>query len=593
MGAACRFPGAESLEEYWDLLNNAVEVATTTGLRRPSGDPESSGRGLSGRFLRDVEEFDADFFGIPPREAAAMDPRQRIVLELSWNLVESSGIDADTLAGEQVGVFIGAMGDDYAAMTRSGGSAVFDRYSHTGTGRGMIANRVSYFMRLRGPSLTVDCGQSSALMAVHLACRSIASGESATAIAGGVQLNLDSVAEEIESHFGGLSEQGRCFTFDSRADGYVRGEGAGLVLLKRLPDAIADGDEILAVVRGSAAGHGGEGRGGIALPTVAGETDVLRRAYQDARMDPRSAHYVELHGTGTKVGDPVEAAALGAVFGPRSADDPLLVGSVKTNIGHLLGAAGIAGLLKTVLAIRHRRIPASLNYRAPRSDIDLDAFGIRVSKVSTAWDDSAPRIAGVSSFGMGGANCHVVLSSVDECEVEDSVTDRALSDGVSAGVGSSVVPWVLSGKSAEGLVGQADRLLRYVRERPELDVSDVGFSLAGRSVFEYRAVVVGGDREELVRGLGGLVVGEPGRNVVHGRGGGVGKTVFVFPGQGSQWLGMGVGLLDGSPVFAEHVRVCAEALSEFVDWSLVDVLRGEANAPGLDRVDVVSRCCLR
>uniref|UniRef100_UPI001C3F273D beta-ketoacyl synthase N-terminal-like domain-containing protein n=1 Tax=Nocardia jiangxiensis TaxID=282685 RepID=UPI001C3F273D len=531
VGAACRFPGAETLDEYWDLLNNAVEVATTTGLVRPSDEPRSSARGLSGRFLRDVEEFDADFFGIPPREAAAMDPRQRVVLELSWNLVESSGIDAGTLDGSRVGVFIGAMGDDYANMTRNGDAAVFDRYSHTGTSRGMIADRVSYFMRLRGPSLTVDCGQSSSLMAVHLACRSIASGESVLAIAGGVHLNLDSVAEDIESHFGGLSEQGRCFTFDSRADGYVRGEGAGLVLLKSLPDAIADGDDILAVVRGSAAGHGGEGQGGIAVPTVAGQIDVLRRAYQDARMDPRSAHYVELHGTGTKVGDPVEAAALGAVFGPRSADDPLLVGSVKTNIGHLLGAAGIAGLLKTVLAVRHRKIPASLNYREPRSEIDPDSLGLRVSDVSSVWADGAPRIAGVSSFGMGGSNCHVVLSSVDECEVAGSVREDSASDGVSAGVGSSVVPWVLSGKSGEALVAQASRLLGYVRDRPELDVSDVAFSLVGRSVFEHRAVVVGGGCDELIRGLTGLVEGEPGRNVVYGRAGAGGRTVFVFPGQ--------------------------------------------------------------
>ncbi len=587
MGAACRFPGAETLDEYWDLLNNSVEVATTTDLLRPSGDPGSSARGLSGRFLRNVEEFDADFFGIPPREAAAMDPRQRVALELSWNLVESSGVDPETLAGEQVGVFIGAMGDDYSGVLRQSGSAVFDRYSHTGTSRGMIANRISYFMRLRGPSLTVDCGQSSSLTAVHLACRSLASGDSVLAIAGGVHLNLDSAAEQIEAHFGGLSEQGRCFTFDSRADGYVRGEGAGLVLLKRLPDALADGDEILAVIRGSAAGHGGEGRGGIAVPTVAGEVDVLRRAYEDARIDPHSAHYVELHGTGTRVGDPVEAAALGAVFGPRSADAPLLVGSVKTNIGHLLGAAGIAGLVKTVLAVRHRKIPASLNYREAPTGMDLGSHGIRVCDIPSVWAEGVPRIAGVSSFGMGGANCHVVVSSLDECGTADSVSGRAGADGVSAGVRSSVVPWVLSGKSAEALAGQAAGLLEYVRERPGLDASDVGFSLAGRSLFEHRAVVVGGDRDELIRGLGGFVDGEPGRNVVYGRAGAGGGTVFVFPGQGSQWLGMGVELLESSPVFAEQLNACAAALSEFVDWSLIDVLRGANGAPGLDRVDVV------
>jgi polyketide synthase 7 len=488
------------------------------------------------------------------------------------------------------------MNDDYAHLTLRNGGANLDHHSFAGVNRGLIANRVSYAFGMQGPSLTVDCAQSSSLVAVHLACESLRSGESSLAIAGGIHLNLAAETALLETKFGALSTSGHTHTFDERADGYVRGEGGGLVLLKPLDTAIADGDRIRAVIRGSAVGNAGRNEAGLTAPSVAGQAEVLRRAHSRAGLDSTHVDYVELHGAGTQLGDPTEATALGELFAGRGGR-PLLVGSVKSNIGHLGAAAGIAGLLKTVLAMENGEIPASLNYSQGNRKVDLEKLGLRVNRELTPWpvEEGRPRRAGVSSFGMGGTNAHVILQQAPPpTEVTETAAgpgdsrDAGLVESGGSGTEMSVLPWVLTAKSVEALAGQAGRLLAWVQGDERLDPADVGWSLVTtRSVFEHRAVVVGADRLQLMAGLAGLADGRQGADVVVGRAQSIRKTVMVFPGQGSQWPGMGVQLLDASRVFANQMRCCGDALAEFVDWSLLDVVRGVEGAPGLDRVDVV------
>jgi polyketide synthase 7 len=589
IGVACRFPGVSNPGEFWEILRAGQEVTGLSPADRSQLDPLGNLAGQDRQragYVDGVADFDAGFFDISPREARSMDPRQRLALELTWELLEASLIKPDEMRGHHAAVYVGAMNDDYAQLAlRTGpdGRANLDHHSFSGLSRGLIANRVSYAFGMQGPSLTVDCGQSSSLVAVHLACESLRGGESSLAIAGGIHLNLAAETALLETQFGALSISGHTYTFDERADGYVRGEGGGLVLLKPLAAAIADGDRIRAVIRSSVVGNAGRNEAGLTAPSVAGQADVLRRAYSRAGLDRTQLDYIELHGAGTKLGDPAEAAALGELFAGRG-DRPLLVGSVKSNIGHLGAAAGIAGLIKTVLAIEHGEIPASLNYSRSNRNVDLHKLGLLVNRELTPWPlgDGRPWRAGVSSFGMGGTNAHVILEQAPPSTAVTETCSRPEDSG------SSALPWALSAKSEEALAGQAARLLAWMQADERLDPVDVGWSLVTtRSMFEHRAVVVGGDRLQLMTGLAGLADGRPSADVVVGRAQSIGKTVLVFPGQGSQWPRMGVQLLDASPVFANQMRFCGDALAEFVDWSLLDVLRGEAGAPGLDRVDVV------
>ena len=589
IGMACRFPGASSPREFWRILRDGEEVTTPPPADRSRLDPRGNTVGLDQQregYVNNASDFDAHFFDISPREARSMDPRQRFALELTWELLEASLIAPDRIHGDHAAVYIGAMNDDYALLTLRNGAADLDHHSFAGINRGLIANRISYAFGMHGPSFTVDCGQSSSLVAVHLACESLRSGESSLAVAGGIQLNLAAETALLEAKFGALSASGHTYAFDQRADGYVRSEGGGLVLLKPLDAAIADGDRIRAVIRGSAVGHAGRNAAGLTAPSVAGQADVLRRAYARARLDSAQMDYVELHGAGTSVGDSIEATALGQLFAGRGAR-PLSVGSVKSNIGHLGAAAGIAGLLKTVLAMENGEIPASLNYLHGNPEVDLEKLGLRVNRAVSPWpvEEGRLRRAGLSSFGMGGTNAHVIL---EEAPPQTEVTETAFRTDDSRDVGLSVAPWVLTARSGEALAGQAARLLAWVQADERLDPADVGWSLvATRSVFEHRAVVVGADRRQLMAGLARLADGRPGAEVVVGRAESVRKTVMVFPGQGSQWAGMAVQLLDTSPVFADQMRCCGAALAEFVDWSLLDAVRGVEGAPGLDRVDVV------
>ncbi|MET9712781.1 polyketide synthase, partial [Nocardiopsis alba] len=404
VGLACRLPGAPEPEAFWRLLSEGREAISAPPERLGTLSPE---RGHDwGGYLDDVAGFDAPFFGLSPREAVATDPQQRLMLELGWEAVENARVAPGTLRGSRVGVFVGAIGSDHHLLQDRGGADAITRHTLTGTHRSLIANRLSHTMGLRGPSLTIDAGQASSLVGVHMAVESLRRGESELALAGGVSLILVPESTEAVVRFGGLSPDARCHTFDSRANGYVRGEGGAVVLLKPLSRALADGDRVHAVVHGGAVNHSGAGEY-LTRPTAAGQEAVIRAAYENSGQRPDRVGYVELHGTGTPAGDPVEARALGSVFS-KERPDPLRVGSAKTNVGHLEGAAGIVGLVKTVLSLDHQTLPPSLNFVEPNPDIDLEALRLSVQTRREPWPGHAP-LAGVSAFAMGGTNCHMVL----------------------------------------------------------------------------------------------------------------------------------------------------------------------------------------
>ena len=577
VGMSCRLPKAKDPAAFWRLLRDEVSAITEMPAERG---PRAENALRWGGFLDRVDAFDAGFFGIGAGEAAAMDPQQRLILELAWEALEDARIAPERVRGGAAGVFVGAMWDDYAVLQRSQGPDMVSQHTVTGGSRGIIANRASYFLGMRGPSMTVDCGQSSSLVAVHLAAESLRRGESDLALAGGVSLGLAEDSAIRMERFGGISPDGRCYTFDARANGFVRGEGGALVVLKPLARAIEDSDHVYCVIAGSAMNNDGHGEG-LTRPAVEGQREVLRAAYQRAGAAPSAVQYVELHGTGTRVGDPVEAEALGAVLGGHpDRDQPLLVGSVKTNVGHLEGAAGIAGLLKVALAIRHGEIPASLNFRTPSAAIQWDTWRLRVPRRTRPWP-AGRRLAGVSSFGMGGTNCHVVLTGPPPAADPPAVPVTGLSAPPAA------VPWVVSAADDAGLRAQAARLAEFSGSATA-SVADIGFSLAAtRSALRSRAVVVAPDLDGHVRGLQALAAGDAQPRVAEGRSDADGGLVFMFPGQGAQWAGMGAGLLDASPDFLTAMREIDSVIAPLANWSVIDVLRGAAGAPSLDGVHVV------
>ncbi|MGW0841771.1 type I polyketide synthase [Streptomyces sp. NPDC002787] len=627
VGMACRLPGAGDPAEFAALLARGGDAVAEAPAGRRCVVPDIPGLPARGGFLDDVDAFDAGFFGVSPREAAAMDPQQRLLLELGWEALEHTGTVPAGLAGTRTGVFVGALADDYARLLQRHGPDAVTPHTFTGMQRSLLANRVSYTLGLRGPSLTVDTGQSSSLVAVHLAVESLRRGECTLALAGGVNLILSPESTLAVARLGALSPDGRCHTFDARANGYVRGEGGGLVVLKPLSRALADGDRVHCLIRGSAVNNDGGGSG-LTVPDPDAQREVLLLACERAATDPADVQYVELHGTGTPEGDPAEATALGRALGAaRPADRPLRVGSVKTNIGHLEGAAGIAGLLKTVLCLRDGRLVPTLHHETPHPRIPLHDLGLTVQRATEPWpENGGSRVAGVSSFGLGGTNCHVVLSSWgpgegagaggrpvgrvsaaggrEEAGVSaEAGRETAVCSGHPATLspsalkpsaegdasGAAAVPWVLSGRTPRALADQARRLLEAA---PEASAADVGHALmTTRTLFPHRAVVLGSDHAARLRGLAALAAGEraPGLVTAPGQepaGSGPGP-VFVFPGQGSQWAGMAVELLDTQPEFAAAWARCEQALTACADWSPTDVLREAPGAPGLDRVDVL------
>ncbi|MGW7298175.1 type I polyketide synthase [Streptomyces sp. NPDC054829] len=593
IGLACRLPGAPDADALWRLLRSGESAVRPTPADRLelAGAPAEADPGDDtprwGGYLDDVTGFDAAFFGISPREADAMDPQQRLVLELAWEALEDARVLPARLGATSTGVFIGAAHDDYATLAHGLDPAGVTHRSFTGTHRALIANRISYLLGLRGPSLTLDSAQSSSLVALHLACESLRGGDSDLALVGGVNLQLAPQSSLFPHRFGALSPDGHCYTFDARANGYVRGEGGGLLVLKPLDRALADGDPVRAVIRGSALNNDGGGTT-LTAPDAAAQEDVLRRALRNAKAAPDDIQYVELHGTGTPVGDPVEAGALGAVLGTARAEDapPLHVGSVKTNIGHLEGAAGLAGLIKTVLALQHRELPPTLNHETPNPDIPLDALRLHVPTRLGPWPrPDAPLVAGVSAFGMGGTNAHVVLEEAPSTAEPEDRSEPVFAAG-------GVVPWVVSGRGREGLAGQAGRLAAFASEAEGgMRPGDVAWSLAAtRTAFEHRAVAFGNDLAEVTDRVTELASGAVSASgVVRGSvAPGADRVVFVFPGQGAQWAGMGRELWDASPVFAEAMEACERALAPFVDWSLSEVVRGGRELADVDVVQPVS-----
>jgi acyl transferase domain-containing protein/acyl carrier protein len=586
VGAGCRFPGGVATpEQLWDLVSGGVDAMGDFPSDRGwdldalyDPDPEARGKTYTrtGGFLTDLADFDAEFFGISPREALAMDPQQRLMLETTWEALERAGIDPAALRGSATGVFTGIYGVDYGPRVGGGAAAEVEGFGITGTYTSVASGRVAYLLGLEGPAVSVDTACSSSLVAVHQAVRSLRSGECALALAGGVSA-MPTPGMFVEmARQRGLSADGRCKSFAESADGTGWGEGAGVLVLERLSDALRHGRHIWAVVRGSAINQDGASNG-LTAPNELAQQRVILAALANAGLSASEVDAVDAHGTGTRLGDPIEAQALLATYGQgREVGRPLWLGSLKSNIGHAQAAAGVGGVIKMIMALRNGYLPRTLHVDEPSRHVDWSSGAVELLTEARQWVRSdGPRRAGVSSFGVSGTNAHVIVEEAPE----ETAPDLAPPDG-------GLVPWVLSARSAEALRAQALRLRDDVTANADLSAIAVGRSLVTtRSLFEHRSVVIGADRHELLAGLAAVAEGDD-DGAVTGIATPVGRTVFVFPGHGSQWLGMGRELWESCPVFVDRMRECADALAPWVDWSLIDTVRGGPAAADLDRADV-------
>ncbi|MFJ9428007.1 type I polyketide synthase, partial [Streptomyces sp. NPDC101249] len=584
VGMSCRFPGdVRSPQDLWRLLSDGGDAITpfpadrgwdldTLASDGPGRTGTSSAR--EGGFLHDAGDFDAGFFGVSPREALAMDPQQRLLLETSWEALEQAGIDPTSLHGTSTAVFTGTNGGDYLAVSPDVPEETAG-YVATGNIGSVLSGRVAYTLGLEGPAVTVDTACSSSLVALHLAVRSLRQGECDLALTGGVTvMSTPGVFTEFTRQ-GGLAPDGRSKAFGDGADGAGFAEGVGVLVVERLSDARRNGHRVLAVVRGTAVNQDGASNG-LSAPSGPAQQRVIRAALADARLTTSDVDAVEAHGTGTTLGDPIEAGALLATYGQdRDPRRPLWLGSVKSNIGHTQAAAGVAGVIKTVLALRHSALPPTLHADEPSTHVDWSSGTVRLLTEPRDWPDTGrPRRAGVSSFGVSGTNAHVILEQGPDIAVPDDAVTR---DGAPA-------PWTLSASTDAALRDQARRLLPLADGATPAD--DIGHALATtRAVLGHRAVVLGTDRAELTGALADLAEGRASHRVVHGAATPADdRVVLVFPGQGSQWVGMGVELLAEVPVFAERMGECAAALEPYLGVPLLEAL---VDAEALERVDVV------
>jgi acyl transferase domain-containing protein/acyl-CoA synthetase (AMP-forming)/AMP-acid ligase II/acyl carrier protein/predicted alpha/beta-fold hydrolase len=564
IGLGCRFPGANNPEAFWKLLDEGKDAVTQVQ-GRWEGDNW-------GGFLASVDQFDPQFFGITPREAHEMDPQQRLLLEVSWEALENSGIAADKLAGSATGVFVGISSHDYSHI-RLKNQIEADAYAGTGNAHSIAANRLSYIFDLRGPSLTVDTACSSSLVAVHLAVKSLQTGECDRAIAGGVNVILSPELSETFAQAGMMSSDGHCKTFDADADGYVRGEGCGVIILKRLADAVRDGDNILALIRGSAINQDGRSNG-LTAPNGLAQQAVIRQALHNAAIDPAEVSYIETHGTGTSLGDPIEVNSLKTVLmQDRSGDRPLWLGSVKTNIGHLEAAAGIAGLIKVVLCLQHERIPPLLHLKTLNPHINFQETPISIPTQHQPWHlGEKTRFAGVSSFGFGGTNAHVVLEG-----------RRQKAEGRRQDAERPYHILTLSAKSEKALQDLVKSYKQYLTNRTEVCLKDLCFTAnAGRSHFNHRLAIVTHSVKQLQEQLAAFSDGCETTELMAGtvEKGNNRKIAFLFTGQGSQYVGMGRQLYETQPTFRSALDSCAELLKPYLDIPLLEILYPQSeNSP--------------
>ena len=573
IGMGCRFPGAKDPASYWQLLREGVDGVSEVPSERWDvnsfylEDPATPGKMNTrwGGFLENIQEFDANFFKISPREAERLDPQQRLLLEVTWEALENAHIVPHSLSGSQTGVFVGISNSDYGRLLFKDLEGI-NAYNGTGAAFCIAANRISYFLNLKGPSLAIDTACSSSLVSLHYACQSLLSGESDLCLAGGVNLILSPELNINFSQARMMAADGRCKTFDDGADGYVRGEGCGVVVLKRFSDAFNDGDKIHAIIRGSAINQDGL-TSGITAPNGPSQQAVIRQALQNAGVTPNQISYVEAHGTGTALGDPQEFKSLKAILGKgRPLDHPCWIGSVKTNIGHLGSAAGIAGLIKVVLCLEHQEIPPHLHLKKLNRYISLKGAPLQIPTECTPWEIATDkRFAGISSFGFGGTNCHVIL---EEAPVLSEKTDSGNPERLTHIL-------TLSAKSESALIALADSYQTFLNSRHRLPVADICFSAnTRRSQFEHRLAVVANNVEQLQKCLGDFTAGNETAEWLHGF---VSKRqspkiAFLFTGQGSQYVGMGRQLYETQPTFRKNLDYCAKILDAYLPLPLISIL---------------------
>ncbi|MFE6306710.1 SDR family NAD(P)-dependent oxidoreductase [Nocardiopsis sp. NPDC057823] len=588
VGMGCRLPGGiDSPGELWELVEEGRETVgplpddrgwDLPGLLGEEG-TEPRSRMRQGSFLQAAADFDPGLFGISPREAEAMDPQQRLLLEVAWETLENSGIAPLSLAGGDTGVYVGTLTPEYGPRLSE---APDDGLTMTGTALSVASGRISYSLGLTGPAITVDTACSSSLVAVHLAVRALRSGECSLALAGGATVMSSPGPLTEFTHLQGLAADGRCKAFGADADGAGFSEGVGLVALERLSDARRRGHRVLAVIRGGAVNQDGASNG-LTAPNGPSQVKVIRAALEDAGLTPGDIDLAEAHGTGTRLGDPIEAQALLEAYGQRPADRPLWLGSLKSNLGHTQAAAGVAGLIKLVQALRYGVLPKTLHADEPTPYVDWSSGAVRLLTGARPWPSTgAPRRAGISSFGVSGTNAHLIVEQAPADDGDREPGERRDRPG-------RILPWVLSARDGEALRGQAARLRDHLRGDPGADPVDVGWTLAtARSALEHRAAIVAGERTGFLDALDALAEGRPHPRAVTGRASGDRRPVLVFPGQGGQWAGMAVELLETSPVFAGRMAECEKALAPYIDRPLSETLRRYGDGTeALDRVDVV------